>query len=32
VRIRFREEGAAMLMTIEDPEVILVARRKQEPK
>jgi hypothetical protein len=31
-RIRFREEGAAMLMTIEDPEVILVARRKQEPK
>jgi hypothetical protein len=32
VCIRFREEGAAMLMTIEDPEVILVARRKQEPK
>jgi hypothetical protein len=32
VRIRFREERAAMLMTIEDPEVILVARRKQEPK
>jgi hypothetical protein len=31
-RIRFREEGAAMLMTIEDPEVILVARRKQESK
>jgi hypothetical protein len=31
-RIRFREEGAAMLMIIEDPEVILVARRKQEPK
>ena len=29
-RIRFREEGAAMLMAIEDPEVILVARRKQE--
>ena len=32
VRIRFREEGAAMLMTIEDPEVVLVVRRKQEPK
>jgi hypothetical protein len=31
-RIRFREEGSAMLMTIEDPEVVLVARRKQEPK
>jgi hypothetical protein len=31
-RIRFREEGAAMLMTIEDPEVILIARRVQEPK
>jgi hypothetical protein len=31
-RIRFREEGAVMLMIIEDPEVILVARRKQEPK
>jgi hypothetical protein len=32
VRIRFREEGAGMLMTIEDPEVIVVARRKQEPR
>ena len=31
-RIRFREEGSTMLMTIEDPEVVLVARRKQEPK
>jgi hypothetical protein len=31
-RIRFREEGSAMLMFIEDPEVVLVARRKQEPK
>jgi len=31
-RIRFREEDSAMLMTIEDPEVVLVARRKQEPK
>jgi hypothetical protein len=31
-RIRFREDGSTMLMTIEDPEVVLVARRKQEPK
>jgi hypothetical protein len=31
-RIRFREEGSGMLMTIEDPEAVLVARRKQEPK
>jgi hypothetical protein len=31
-RIRFREEGAAMLMSIEDPEVVLVARRRQERK
>jgi hypothetical protein len=31
-RIRFREEGSAMLMTIEDPDVVLVARRKQEAK
>jgi hypothetical protein len=31
-RIRFREEDSTMLMTIEDPEVVLVARRKQEPK
>jgi hypothetical protein len=30
-RIRFREEGAATLMIIEDPELILAARRKQEP-
>jgi hypothetical protein len=29
-RIRFREEGPAMLMTIEDPEVVLTARRRQE--
>jgi hypothetical protein len=30
VRILFREEGSAMLMTIQDPEVVLVARRRQE--
>jgi len=30
-RIRFREEGSAMVMTVEDPEVVLVARR-QEPR
>jgi hypothetical protein len=30
VRIRFREEGSAMLMTIEDPGVVLVARRRKE--
>jgi hypothetical protein len=29
-RIRFRQEGPAMLMTIEDPEVVLVARQRQE--
>jgi hypothetical protein len=29
VRIRFSEEGATMLMTVNDPEVVLTARRKQ---
>ncbi len=28
--IRFREEEMQMVMTVEDPEVVLVARRKQE--
>ena len=28
VRIRFAAEGAAMVMTVNDPEVVLVARRK----
>ena len=32
VRIRFNEEGTSMLMTINDPEVVLKARRKQESK
>lgn len=32
VRISFQEDGAEMLMTIEDPEVVLVARRRQERK
>jgi hypothetical protein len=32
VRIRFREEGTSMLMTINDPELVLMARRKQESK
>jgi hypothetical protein len=29
-RIRFRDDGSTMLMSIEDPEPILLARRKQE--
>jgi hypothetical protein len=29
-RIRFREDGSTMLMTIGDPEVVLLARRRQE--
>jgi len=29
VRIRFAEEGASVVMTIYDPEVVLVARRRQ---
>jgi hypothetical protein len=32
VRIRFTEVGASMAMTISDPDVVLVARRKQESK
>ena len=32
VRIHFTGEGASMLMTVNDPEVVLVARRKQDPK
>jgi hypothetical protein len=32
VRIRFEENGTSMVMTIYDPEVVLVAERKQEPK
>jgi hypothetical protein len=31
-RIRFREEGSAMLMTVEDPQVLLVAQRRQVRK
>lgn len=32
VRIRFTEDGTSTLMTINDPEVVLMARRKQESK
>jgi hypothetical protein len=32
VRIGFAEEGGAVAMTIRDPDVVLVARRKQEAK
>lgn len=32
VRIRFEEKGASVVMTIYDPDVVLVARRKQELK
>jgi hypothetical protein len=32
VRIRFVEQGASVVMTIYDPEVVLVAQRKQSPK
>jgi hypothetical protein len=32
VRIRFEEEGSSIVMTIYDPLVVLVARRRQEPK
>jgi hypothetical protein len=32
VRIRFEEKGASMVMTIYDPDVVLVAQRKQSPK
>ena len=32
VRILFRIEGTSMVMTVEDPETVLVARRKQGPK
>jgi hypothetical protein len=31
-RIRFRAEDAVMVMTIEDPDEVLVARRKPEGK
>jgi hypothetical protein len=32
VRIRFAEEGGAVTMTINDPDVVLAAKRKQQPK
>jgi hypothetical protein len=32
VRIRFRDEGTATLMIIEDPDAVLAARRKVESK
>jgi hypothetical protein len=32
VRIRFAEEGASVVMTIYDPGVVLIARRRQESK
>jgi hypothetical protein len=32
VRIRFEEKDSSVVMTIYDPDVVLVARRKQEPK
>jgi len=32
VRIRFRNEGTATLMIIEDPDAVLIARRKVESK
>jgi hypothetical protein len=32
VRIRFAIEGASVVMTVHDPDVVLVARRSQEQK
>jgi len=32
VRIRFAEDNGAMVMTVNDPDVVLTARRKQESK
>jgi len=32
VRIRFAEDNGAMVMTVNDPDLVLTARRKQESK